>query len=216
MARMAVNHGITAAVLTPHIHLGRFDNTKDTIRTAFKLFKLALKRESIPLAIGMSAEVRLTPEIMPQILQNDLPYLGQWEGHNVLLLEMPHSHIPAGTDQLIRWLYKQGVVAMIAHPERNKDVIRDFKNIKPIVKTGCLFQVTAGAAEGRFGEAAKLRAEQLLALGVVTILATDAHHDTRRPPILEPGRKAAERIIGDSASWDLVDSRPKIISASHF
>lgn len=216
MARMAVDNGIECAVLTPHIHLGRFDNTKKSILAAFKIFKLALKREAIPLRIGMAAEVRLAPELMPQILQGDLPYLGRWEGLNVLLLEMPHSHIPAGTDQFIRWLYKQNIIAMIAHPERNKDIIRDFKNIKPLLKTGCLFQVTAGAVEGRFGEQAMHRAEELLAQGVVTVLASDAHHISRRPPALEPGRRAAERIIGESASWDLVNTRPKIIAAHHF
>ncbi len=216
LARLSVANGITHAVLTPHIHLGRFDNTKAEITAAFNLFKRALKHEAIPLNVGMAAEVRLVPELMTQISQNELPFLGRWQGNSILLLELPHSHIPAGTDQFIRWLHKQGVIAMIAHPERNKDVIRDFKKIKPLLRTGCLFQVTAGSLEGRFGAEAKLRAEQLLLLGVVTILATDAHHILRRPPELEPGRKAAEVIVGESASWDLVVTNPQQISENHF
>lgn len=216
LARMAVANGITASVLTPHIHIGYFDNDKESIAEAFGVFSKALKAESIPLRVAMAAEVRLSAEIMPQILRGELPFLGRWQGEDVMLLEMPHSHIPAGTDQLIHWLHKQGVTAMIAHPERNKDVIRDFKNIKPLLSTGCLFQVTAGAVAGRFGEPAQWRAEQLLAQGCVTVLASDAHHESRRPPELEPGRIAAESIVGESASWDLVRTNPKIITAMHF
>ena len=81
---------------------------------------------------------------------------------------------------------------MIAHPERNKDVIRDLENLRPLIQQDCLFQVTAGAVIGHFGLAAQTRAEQLLSQGLVTILATDAHHPIRRPPLLREGRIAAE------------------------
>lgn len=216
LARMAVDNGITAAVFTPHIHLGRYDNTKELIAQTFNSFRRELKRHHIPLKVGVAAEVRLGPELMEQINQDDIPYLGYWKGEDVLLLEMPHSHIPAGTDQLIRWLRDKGIIAMIAHPERNKDVMRDFKTIQPILATGCLIQVTAASVCGAFGKSAQKCAHQLLAQGSVTILASDAHHKTRRPPELEPGREAAEAIVGESASWDLVLGNPRAIAECHF
>jgi len=50
----------------------------------------------------------------------------------------------------------------------------------------------------------------------VTILATDAHHEERRPPMLDAGRRAAEVIVGESKAWELVRQNPARIAASHF
>jgi len=79
-----------------------------------------------------------------------------------------------------------------------------------------LFQVTAGSVTGQFGEGAQERAEQLLEQGVVTVLATDAHHVGRRPAILSQGRDAAALIVGEAKAQALVYDTPLKISASHF
>jgi len=216
LARASVADGITHCVATPHIHTGRFPNNLSTITKAFNQLKEALAAEGIPLQLGMSAEIRLSEEILNMVLLKQVPYLGDWEDERVLLLELPHSHIPPGTEQLIRWLRKQKVRPMIAHPERNKDVIRDFNKVSLLVREGCLFQVTAGAVAGHFGEPAQERAIQLLEQDLVTILATDAHHEVRRPPVLNTGRLAAEDIVGEAKAWELVRENPAKIAACHF
>ncbi|WP_160154370.1 tyrosine-protein phosphatase [Microbulbifer sp. ALW1] len=216
LARAAVSDGITHTVATPHIHAGRFPNNLSTITKAFNQLRDALAAEGIPLQLGMAAEIRLSEEILNMVLLKQVPYLGEWEGDKVLLLELPHSHIPPGTEQLIRWLRKQKVRPMIAHPERNKDVMRDFNKVMPLVREGCLFQVTSGAVAGHFGEGAQERAVQLLEQDLVTILATDAHHEVRRPPVLNVGREAAAEIVGEEKSWQLVRDNPGKIAACHF
>ncbi|WOX04849.1 tyrosine-protein phosphatase [Microbulbifer pacificus] len=216
LARASVADGITHCVATPHIHTGRFPNTLSSITKAFNQLREALAEEGIPLQLGMSAEIRLSEEILNMVLLKQVPYLGDWEDERVLLLELPHSHIPPGTEQLIRWLRKQKVRPMIAHPERNKDVMRDFNKVLPLVREGCLFQVTAGAVAGHFGEPAQERAIQLLEQDLVTILATDAHHEVRRPPVLNTGRLAAEEIVGEEKAWQLVRENPGKIAACHF
>ncbi|WP_428820449.1 tyrosine-protein phosphatase [Microbulbifer sp. MCCC 1A16149] len=216
LARAAVADGITHTVATPHIHTGRFPNNLISITRAYRELCAALKAASIPLKLGMAAEIRLSEEILNMVLLNQVPYLGKWEGEKVLLLELPHSHIPPGTEQLIRWLRKQKVRPMIAHPERNKDVIRDFNKVMPLVREGCLFQVTAGAVAGHFGEPAQERAIQLLEHDLVTILATDAHHEVRRPPVLNLGREAAAKVVGEDKAWRLVLQNPGKIAATHF
>jgi len=216
LAQMAVADGITHCVATPHIHPGRFPNTLATITEAFVALKHALAEEGIPLQLGMAAEVRLSDEVLMMVAQKQVPFLGHWEGDQVLLLELPHSHIPPGVEQLIGWLLKQKIRPMIAHPERNKDILRDFNKVLPLARLGCLFQVTAGAVVGQFGEGAEQRAQQLLEQDLVTILATDAHHEERRPPMLDAGRRAAEVIVGESKAWELVRQNPARIAASHF
>ncbi len=86
----------------------------------------------------------------------------------------------------------------------------------PFVEQGCLFQLTAMSVAGRFGEGAERRAHELLEMGVVTIIASDAHNAIYRPPDLEPGRAAAAEIVGEAESWALVRDRPLQIAANSF
>lgn len=216
LAQMAVEDGISHAVLTPHIHLGRYDNSLASIHRACNDFRALLARHEIPLQVGYAAEVHFCTQILDWVPEQKLPLLGHWEGDGVVLLELPHSHIPVGVEELVGWLIKHRIRPMIAHPERNRDVLRSFEKLLPLANLGCLFQVTAGSVAGQFGEPARLRAVQLLEQGLVTVLATDAHHEVRRPPNLAEGRRAAEAIVGESASWDLVQHNPLRIAACHF
>jgi protein-tyrosine phosphatase len=208
LARHAVASGIRVSVVTPHMHAGRYDNQAAKIRTAAASFQKALDAENIALKIHAAAEVRLDHEILTWVAAEQIPYLGQWQGEHVMLLEFPHSHVPVGADKLVAWLRKQNIRPMIAHPERNKDILRSVDKLQPFVQMGCLLQVTAGAVAGGFGEYARLRAVDLLGKGWVTVLASDAHNMEARPPELEPGRSAAAAIVGEAESWNLVRHRP--------
>jgi len=105
---------------------------------------------------------------------------------------------------------------MIAHPERNGDVLQKLDKITPFVKAGCLLQLTAASLTGLFGDEEKKRGVQMLKKGWVTILASDAHNLRARLPELEPGRLIAESYLGKEESWNLVKDRPAEISAIHF
>lgn len=211
MARMAVANGITHTIVTPHIHLGRYDNDRHTIRKALDSFKQHLEQESIPLTLGMAAEVRIDPQMIPMIEQERIPWLGRCEDYRYLLLELPHSHIPIGTARLIHWLLKRKIRPIIAHPERNKAVIRNLKAIAPFVNAGCLLQITAGSVAGSFGLYARKRARQLLKRRWVHLIATDAHNTKVRTPDLQAGQNAAAAIIGETESRALVLDNPKRI-----
>lgn len=216
LARAAVANGITHAVVTPHIHVGRYQNNRSSILPVFQVFRETLIEKQIPLRVAFAAEVRIGNEIPNMILGKEIPFIGRWQGMDVLLLELPHHYVPPETDHFVKWLIKNGVCPLIAHPERNKGFIKDFDRIVSLVRAGCLFQVTAGSITGAFGEPVKLCAEKLLKKDLVNIIATDAHHESRRPPILDSGRIAAEKIVGESSAWDLVLNNPGRIAASLF
>ena len=216
MARMAAENGIERAVLTPHLHPGRYENSLESISHAAAEFRDELERQAVPLAIGFAAEVRLSLEVLGLVENETMPYLGEREGFRVMLLEFPHSHIPVGADRMVEWLLERRVRPMIAHPERNKDVIRNLAKIAPYVEMGCLLQVTAGSVAGAFGAPAMQRAHELLERGWVTLLASDAHNLEVRRPDLEPGRAAAESIVGAQASWALVRETPRALSLPRF
>lgn len=216
LARAAVAEGITHAVLTPHFHPGRYENTVVDTRARLVELREALVREAIALRVSVAGEVRAGPETMLWAETGELPLLGEYDGMKVILLEFPHGQLPLGSDKLVAWLVKRGIRPLVAHPERNKDVIRRLDAIGPLVAEGALLQVTADAVAGGFGEAAFERARQMLERGWVTILASDAHNLEYRPPRIERGRLAAAAIVGEAESWRLVRERPMRIATPHF
>ena len=216
LAHAAVENGIKRTVLTPHMHEGRYANDRSSLQPCLEQFRETLAATGINLEVGLAAEVRIGFEVLNWLQAGEIPFLGKFEGRDVLLLELPHEQIPIGADKLVARLISDGVQPLIAHPERNKHVIRNFDSIKPFVELGCLLQVTAGSVAGAFGPPAQKRARQMLERGWVHILATDAHNIHWRPPNLAEGRDAAARIVGEEESWALVRERPWEMAKGHF
>jgi len=104
LARHAVADGVTHMVVTPHIQPGMYENNCASITRAFERFQAGLREHHIPLYIAMAAEVRLCPEILPMLDKGDIPLFEAIDGHKTMLLELPHSHVPPGTEQMINWL----------------------------------------------------------------------------------------------------------------
>jgi len=208
MARIAVADGIGEARVTPHLHPGRWENDLAMIAPAVEAYRAALAQAGIPLELGFAAEVRLDYEILPMIEAGRVPFLGTLEGFKVMLLEFPHSHVPVGADKFVAWLLARNIRPLIAHPERNKDLMREPAKLEPFVRAGCLLQVTADAVCGGFGELSALRAREFLERGWVSVLASDAHDTTGRPPRIAPGRDAAAKIVGEEEAQRLVHGTP--------
>lgn len=216
LARIAVDDGITHMVCTPHIHPGRYENTPATILAAQQKLVAALKEAGIALQIATAAEVRFGAELMQGIAEQTMPFLGEWQGRKVLLLEFPHSEVPFGAERMTAWLLQRNIQPMIAHPERNKGIMREPSRLKPFIEQGCLLQVTAGAVVGSFGPAAQALAHDLLKEGLVSILASDAHNIDYRPPILSAAMDQAARLIGEVRAESLVIYTPWKIAQGHF
>ena len=213
MARIAVANGIEAAHVTPHLHVGRWDNDLAKISAAVETYRAALAAAGIPLKLGFAAEVRLDYAIVPLIEAGRVPFLGELEGYRVLLLEFPHSHVPVGADKFVSWLRARGIRPMIAHPERNKDIMREPDKVLTFVREGCLLQLTADAIAGGFGEVCAERSREFLERGWVSVIASDAHDTVERPPRIAPGRAAAAKIVGEEEAERLARGTPlRIVS----
>jgi len=208
MARLAVEEGITHAVMTPHVMPGIFDNDLASIELAVAAYREALNAAGIGLEVFVGGEVRLGPEVLALVADDRIPYIGHWDGERVMLLEMPHSHIPPGSEKLVDWLRAQGIRPLLAHPERNPDIESDPQRLRAFVDRGCLVQVTAGSLTGDFGEAFRVAAVALIEAGWTTVLASDAHRADRRTPSIAAGRRVAAGLVGEKASWRMVREIP--------
>lgn len=216
MARLAVANGISHMVCTPHIHPGRYDNDAASIRRACDAFRVALKEAGIPLRVGAAAEVRFCSEVLTGVCDGSIPFLGNWQGLKVLLLEFPHGEVPFAAERMTQWLLDNGIVPMLAHPERNKGLLRKPSKLSPFIRQGCLLQITASSLVGNFGAPARQLAHALLEQRLVNVIASDAHNLRHRPPELRPGLERAVQVLGEYDAQRLVIETPWQIAQQHF
>ncbi|RCU49473.1 capsular biosynthesis protein [Corallincola holothuriorum] len=211
MARIAVHEGIHTAVATPHFHPGIYDNSIRSLQATFTEFTHALVKANIPLKVRLAGEVRLTEQIINALPASEIPMLGTYKGNDVLLLELPYSHIPPGTENLLQWLNRRGVIPMIAHPERNREIMQNVNAISRLTKGAVLFQLTIGSFAGSFGVKAYETAIALAKKGHLDVLSTDAHNLKRRPPLTKVGLSEVRKWIGDERTHSAIEELPRAI-----
>ncbi len=184
LLKIAIDDGISHMVLTPHVHPGRYENTLASLRVPFQKLQAKVNDLKLPISLSIAGEVRLCSEVLSLYASHNLPFLGRWHNKDVILLELPHEGIPAGSEKLIDWLMDRDIIPMIAHPERNKAIMQNIKKAAPFFERGCLFQLTAMSVTGKFGEQAHRIAQQFISNDWASVIASDAHNTQHRPPIL--------------------------------
>jgi len=216
LCQCAVDNGITHMVATPHIHVGRYENTRAGIEKKCEILKRELRIHKIPLHVACAAEVRISAEMLEMIANNKIPFIGKYNGFNYILLEMPHSHILAGSIKLISWLNKRHIQVIIAHPERNKEVQRDIGKLENLIKQGCLLQLTAASVAGKFGDICEKTSRKLIENNWVSFVATDAHNLKNRPPDLMQGRHVLNQWVGKEMAYKICCGNQQLITKVHF
>jgi len=188
LCRALVDDGIGTVIATPH-QLGRYDgrNAGPGIREAVDALGTSLSERNIPLQVLPGAEVRMDERIGRLVKSDEVLTLAD---QSFLLLELPPENY-IDPLPLIRWLAKENIKVVVAHPERYQAVIRRPQIVRPWVELGAWLQLTAGSFLGEFGAGAERCAWELLTAPGPVLVATDAHDTKLRPPRL---RRAADKI----------------------
>lgn len=130
-----------------------------------------------------------------------------------LLVEFPGSSVPRSAGDVIHELAVIGVTPVIAHPERNLQLVREPELLESLVRKGAITQITASSLLGEFGRAALAAAGDFFRRGLVHVVASDAHNLDRRPPRLAAARERVRRDWGEETEQLLFDVNPRAIIA---
>lgn len=197
LARVAVADGTGLVVCTPHVHLVNVSSLPDRVSA----LEAALRAAQIPLQVAAGGEIR--PGTRPTTAELEILAQGP-PGRRWVLLEAPLEPefidvFHADADEL----ESRGYGLLIGHPERCAPLMAPGGGLQERLRRGAQLQVNASSLTGAHGRRSRDAGFDLVARGLVTALASDAH-GVQRPPLLEAAVRtlAARGMDGEALVVD--------------
>lgn len=200
----AADDGTRVLAATPHVR-DDYPTTADEMEAALE----ALRAAGPPLDLVPGAELDVAEIERPDA---ELARLGLGGSRDWLLVETPYLGWPLDFAERLFRLRMRGFRAVLAHPERNRDVQDRPELLEPLVAAGTLVQLTAASVDGRLGGAARRCSRTLLDRRLAHLIASDAHN----PDVREAGLSTAVAAVGDKrlAWWLTVEVPGAILDGS--
>ena len=152
LARSAVDDGVREVVCTPHAR-ERGDRSLTMGRGALTELESALSEAQIPLRLHLGYELSFS--FASSLDVSELNDLTLGPRSRAILVELPYSGWPLGAqDTVFRWRL-QGLLPVLAHPERNDRVQRDPAVLEELLRIGAVAQGTLPSLLGTFGSASR-------------------------------------------------------------
>ncbi|WP_132008286.1 tyrosine-protein phosphatase [Mesobacillus foraminis] len=177
MAKKAVQDGIHTIIATPHHKNGRYDNPKREILKKVEELNKRLREENIEVTILPGQEPAINGDLLENYLKDEILSLNNT---HYQFVELPSSHVPRYTIQMLFELQLKGLTPIIVHPERNQEIQERPDLLFKMIEKGALAQVTAGAICGKFGKRVKNLSFDLIEANLVHFIASDAHNVYKR------------------------------------
>ncbi|TFB14190.1 tyrosine protein phosphatase [Filobacillus milosensis] len=176
IAKAAVNEGIHIIYATPH-HNQRYIYDKNLVYTKAKELNRLLQENHINLNVRVGQEVRIRMDLPELLKQNNVLTLGESQ---YVLIEFPSTQVPHYTKDVFFKLQLAGYQPIIAHPERNIEILHKPNILYDLIINGALSQVTAGSVAGNFGKKIQKLSFKLIEANLVHFIASDAHNISSR------------------------------------
>lgn len=206
LCRAAAADGTTSIVATPHVLREGWINDDPLVRDEL-ILKLNTLLGGRP-AILPGCEFWFSQDAVDLVLEGESGPLTLLNRGRALLVEFSPGVVPAAAEAVFHELLVNDVTPLVAHPERNLVFQRDPERLEGLVARGALVQVTAGSLLGDFGKGALAAAREMLARGLVHVVASDAHDAAKRRPRLSAAREWVRKGFGTDAESGLFEANP--------
>lgn len=210
MARIAEGDGIEKIVATPHLFRDNFMH-KDLsiIEERRRELSKVLEAKNIQVEILCGAEVHISHNLLDEIRENRSYLVINQSSY--MFVEFPSEHVFPGVKELFFELMSEGIIPIIAHPERNSVFVRNPSFLYELVQMGGLAQANRGSFSGIYGKEAEEAVFRFMALNLIHFIGSDGHNRRSLAPRLSEARKRVETIIGEEKARVLVKDNPQAV-----
>lgn len=217
MAQIAAAEGAGTLVSTPHLSDVMLNSSLDNVRQLLADLNSRLRREAVDgsprIRVVPGMENRITPEL-PDKIEAGSPLT--LNGSRFVLLSTPFTTMPAFVQDVLARLRMKRLVPILARPERNEVLRRDFGRMREMIEDGSLFVVTAGSITGSFGKDAQRAALRMVQQKLAHAVVSDMHVlEGSRPPGLRRAFRWVERATDEATAIRLMQDQPRMILQGH-
>jgi protein-tyrosine phosphatase len=197
MCRIAHAEGIRISAATAHQNELWPAVTPDRIRTATKRLEEMVREAGIGLSVVSCAEVMVHPEMESSWQQGNL--LSVADRGQYLLVEMPHG-LFVDLRPIIQNFRQAGVRPILAHPERESELLHDAGLIEQFIHAGCLVQVSCRSITEPANSKDARALKDWFKRGIVHLMGSDGHSPRRRRPQMKDAYDHVTRWAGSNVA----------------
>lgn len=211
--RIAAKNNITNMILTPHFNSCDRSYDQQGIMTAYQALRKEIILNKIWMNVHIGNEISVDENTVECVRTGRAMTLGD---SDYVLCEYPLYQVPFYYQNILYDLLEKGYHPVIAHPERNSDIDMNYKSLVALRDNGCLIQINAGSILGKYGSKAKKYVIMLLKEKAVDFVASDAHSDKHRSPVVL--MRAFQRLgkwLDNGYLMDVFIHNPKIIISNN-
>jgi protein-tyrosine phosphatase len=177
MIEIAMTQGVTHLIATSHAYKGKWHVTKEDVLDKVAALQQHVVENQWNVEILPGHEITISPHTAQQVVAEKVLPLGQ---SRYVLIELPSMILPAYTWDIFQELISNGYRPIIAHPERQQQLMADPTILEDYVRGGVCTQLTTGALLGVYGKTIQQNAIELVNRQLVHLLGSDAHNATDR------------------------------------
>ena len=213
MAQMAALSGVTDIIATPHFR-GVLEELEQlpTIRQQYELLSTAIYQAQIPLRLHPGAEILCVPETVSLAISHQLPTLAQT---NYVLTEFYFDESYSFMDETLGEIAASGYKPVVAHPERYGVIQREPQLLRRWARQGYVIQLNKGSVLGAFGSRPEQAANEILAMGLAHLFASDAHSCHSRTPHMGALRQWVDELCDMDYAAILLEENPHRLLHGH-
>lgn len=195
MCRILWDEGARSVAALAHQSEHWPEVTVDRIRQAAARLVEQLHEFDLPISVHPSAEVMLRPDLDQVWPRGE--YLSVADGGKHVLIEMPGG-LFVDVREIVAGLRRQGIRAILAHPERHPELLHEPGRIEQLIRLGCLVQVSAHSITDPPLRDDLRALRRWVRRGIVHLIGSDGHSPHRRPPLLAGAYRAIAGWAGQA------------------
>ena len=204
MIHQAREDGIAEVTITHHILSNIAYQRESEIIEKFNELKERIASEKLNIKLHLGSEIYAQPDM--ELFHTIATYNNN---KKYFLVEFPMQGIPRFVSDRFFKLVLDGMIPIIAHPERNLGIIRHPERAFEFVQQGALLQMNAGSILGRHGPQVRDTAMILLNSNLIHFCASDGHNTTSRPLKLRSAYSAVAEGWGKDCARLLFKDNPR-------
>lgn len=182
MLSIAYSQGIRKIILTPHFNKRIWDVDDETVKARYAQLVQLVRDKYQGMELYLGCEVFYHGNTLEELEKGVIPTMA---GSRYVLVEFDTSVRYEILSHAVMGIIQNDYIPIIAHAERYECLLKDVDRVYELKGFGALIQVNASGVMGDHGRLEKKFIKNLLKKQQVNFIATDAHRDDKRAPMIK-------------------------------